>query len=231
MSTIDGVPISLRRLLLSQMKGEAVLDREELALFDWYARESSKLIEKMLEEERAYIQEQVDSGVDRSDANDSGLFAVEYYTKRARYADIIYMASLLETYLARACDQLTVALGNNNIIFRPDELSGDKWSKRRKFLERYGAFTFPEDVWSMLETLVRVRNILVHENGSSASISNSDRKEIQCRRGIAIGTHELEIEDKYVEDCLSAFRDLDIYIRQQITRAIDRSLCPSKIEE
>lgn len=213
-----------RKSLLAYMKGEKVLDPKELALFQWYASENSKVIQKMLADEREFIQHQ--TGADAGDVNDSGMAAVEYYIKRARYADIIYMASLLETYLTRACEKLIVVLGDHSVIFRPEELTGDKWTKRQKFLERYGGFTFPDKTWSELQTLIRVRNILVHENGSSDSISQSDRDKIEKRPGISIGTYEVVIENEYLGHCFSAFEKLAEFIDQKLNQVIDRSLQP-----
>lgn len=219
-----------RRSLLTQMMGEGVLDADELSLFEWYARENSEVIDSMLAAEQEFNRQQNDAGADLGDVNDSGMVAVEYYIKRARYADIIYMASLLESYLARACENLTVALGDNNVVFRPEELTGDKWTKRQKFLERYGGFVFPNDAWSALQTLIRVRNILVHENGCSDEISNSDRIEIGTRTGISITRHELVIENEYVKECFEAFRELFKFLDNQVNQAVDRSIRPQVLK-
>ena len=165
-NTVGELPAALqrklKRSLLADLKGEQGLDIYELSLFEWYARENAKVIEQMLSVERAYIQGQMNAGSEN--VNDSGMVAVEYYIKRARYADLIYMASLLEIYLDRACEKLALVLGDQNVVFRPEELVGDKWTKRKKFLERYGKFSFPETVWSDLRALILVRNNLVHEN-------------------------------------------------------------------
>ena len=72
----------------------------------------------MLTEERAYVKEQVDAGLDLGDVNDSGMVAVEYYIKRARYADVIYLTSLLELYLSRASKKLEMVLGSQNVVRR-----------------------------------------------------------------------------------------------------------------
>lgn len=207
---------AFRVALIAQLKGEGILGADELSLFEWYACENSKLIDQMLTEERAFIKEQIDAGLE--DINDSGILAVEYYTKRVRYAHVIYMTSLLETYLAGACERLMIILGGGSAIFRPDELAGDKWSRRKKFLERYGGLTFPGGAWSELQILIGVRNILVHENGSSDSISHSERTRILQRPGVAIDQSELVIENEYIEHCLSAFRALV----ESITRQIDQ---------
>ena len=148
------IPRHLRKILLGQMKGEDVLGFDELSLFEWYVGEQAKTIDLMLTEERAYIKEQVDAGLDLGDVNDSGMVAVEYYIKRARYADVIYLTSLLELYLARASKKLERVLGDHNVTFRPNELVGNKWVRHKKFLEGYGTFVFPVDAWGILLSLI-----------------------------------------------------------------------------
>lgn len=84
-------------------------------LFEWYTKETTKLINEMMSTEHAYIQQQIDADVE--DINDSGVLPVDYYLKRVRYADVIYMASLLERYLDKACDRLINAIGKHNVLF------------------------------------------------------------------------------------------------------------------
>src|SRR5665647_2544818 len=107
MSNLDDHPVpeavkkSLRTMLLRQIQGTPALDTYELELFDWYIKETETLLDEMLSSERAFIQEQVQAGAE--DLNDSGIVAVDYYLKRVRYSHIIYMASLLESFLDRSC--------------------------------------------------------------------------------------------------------------------------------
>ena len=209
-----------RKLLLAQMMGKTVLDADELSLFEWYMHEQANVINRMLPEERAFVQKQIDAGNIDAGADNDGWLIVEYYIKRVRYADVIYLTSLLEIYLARACDRLITILGDHNILFRIEDLAGDKWTKRKKFLERYGRFTFPKGTWSDLQILIRVRNILVHENGS---ISQSEKDQIQKCPGITVDRDELVIEDAYITHCLSAIRSLAEFVGKQIDQLVDRS--------
>ena len=124
----------VRALLLDQL-GKDTLDVFEIELCDWYFSKTEAVLTEMLSIERAYIQEQ--AATQAEDINDSGIVAVEYYTKRIRYSHVIYLTSLLETCLERACSKLTSAVGTKNIPFAFNELTGDQWSKKRKFLERY----------------------------------------------------------------------------------------------
>jgi hypothetical protein len=222
----SNIPLALRKSLLEQMKGEDVLNFDELSLFEWYVSEQTKVIDLMITEERAYIKEQVDAGLDLGDVNDSGMVAVEYYIKRARYADVIYLTSLLELYLARASKKLERILGDHNVTFRPNELTGNKWVRHKKFLEGYGKFAFPNDPWTTLLSLIEVRNILVHENGDTTVTQSITMSKILQSPGLKAERGELEIEDAYISHCLSAFRCLVEHANGQINQSIERALQP-----
>lgn len=211
------------------LRGQNGLDSFELSLFEWYAGKNEHVIEQMLLKERDFIKQQTGAG--RNCIDDSAILAVEYYIKRGRYASVIYMTSLLETYLSQACGSLTSILGEENIHFKPDELAGDKWTKRKTFLERYGGFAFPENAWPDLKMLIRIRNILVHDNGSPDCISDADKSHISKCAGITITQHELVIEKEYIDDCLSAFRLLVDCISSKLDRRIDCTLHSQSISQ
>lgn len=216
-----------RKHLLEQLKHDDGWGIFELSLFEWYARESEKLISEMLAAEHAVIQEQLDSGLD--DINDSGIVAVEYYTKRARYSHVIYLTSLMETYLTKACDKLTTAVGEQNIVFGLYEVAGDKWTKRRKFLERYGRFEIPENLWSPVSILTCLRNNLVHDNGDTGALGNEEKKRCREIPGVRLDGLEVEIEYQYIELALSSLRELTEFVKHQIDRIIDRAMRPQSL--
>jgi hypothetical protein len=218
---------SVRRELLPQLRFDHGLDADELSLFEWYSRENSKVIEQMLSTEHAYLQEQLGKGVD--EPNDSGFVAVDYYIKRVRYSDVIYMASLLEMYLERACKKLRLSIGDQSVPFDPEELVGDKWTKRKKFLERYGRFEFPEGVWSELRTLILVRNNLVHDNGDASQLSVEEKSQVQTRPGIKANQYELVIDEEYLIHYLSSFRSLVQFIGERLNKVIDRAQRPQTV--
>ena len=222
----SNIPLALRKSLLEQMKGEDVLNFDELSLFEWYVSEQTKVIDLMLTEERAYVKEQVDAGLDLGDVNDSGMVAVEYYIKRARYADVIYLTSLLELYLSRASKKLERVLGDHNVTFRPNELTGNKWVRHKKFLEGYGKFVFPNDPWTTLLSLIDVRNVLVHENGDTTATQSTAMSKFLQSPGLKEEHGELEIEAAYISHCLSAFRSLVEHVNGQIDQSIERTLQP-----
>jgi len=180
---------SLRTLMLAQL-GSDTLDIFELELFDWYVKETESVLRQMLAGEHAYIQEQIAAGT--PDVNDSGMVAVDYYGKRLRYSHIIYLTSLLETCLERACTTLTTAIGKDAVPFSLEDLGGDQWSKRRKFLERkrpqtpvltwagwLGAFVFGSDVDDPMQQFVRDAPLAFSAgNGGGLLVQAHDRADV-----------------------------------------------------
>lgn len=217
---------SIRTLMLSQISNNT-LDIYEIELFDWYIRETEAVVVQMLSTEREYIQEQIIAGV--PDINDSGMVAVEYYTKRMRYSHIIYLTSLLETCLERACSNLTLAVGKEVMPFGLSELSGDQWSRKRKFLERYGHFELPKELWSEVQVLISVRNYLVHENGSTANVPDDQRNALNKRPGIDINGYEFKIDEAFVQHAYQAVKSFVQAVEERVGEVIQRARRPQSI--
>lgn len=215
---------TLRALMLSQMNTDT-FDVFEVELFAWYVKETESLMHKMLSSEQAYIQERVAEGA--PEINDSGMVAVEYFTKRIRFSHVIYLTSLLESCLERACSNLSIAIGKEQIPFGLKELKGDQWSKRREFLERYGRFVLPNDLWP--KTLITVRNYLVHENGSTENMKENDRKQLESCPGLDINSYEIKIEEDYIQD---AFQAVKLFVKaadEEVGKVVQREaamVCP-----
>jgi len=195
----------------------------ELELFGWYLKETEAVLNGMLSSEMVYIQQQIEGN---EEVNDSGVVAVEYYTKRIRYSHVINLTSLLETCLDRACSKLTVAVGQENLPFSVSELTGDQWSKRCKFLERYGHFKLPGDQWSEVKLLIDVRNYLVHENGNTANLSNDHRKALSKRPGVNVEGYEFKIESAYIQHAFEAVKRLVETIEERLRDVIRRATRP-----
>jgi len=210
----------LRALMLDEM-GTDTLDLYEIELFAWYAKETEGVLQKMLSSERAYIREQTAQG--GPEINDSGIVAVDYYARRIRYSHIIYLVSLLESCLERACSTLMTVSSPETKPFGPTELKGDPWTRRRKFLERYGSLKIPNDLWTAPEMLISVRNCLVHENGSTANLSDDKRKKIGEFPGLDISGSEFKIGQIYVLHALQALRALVKHVEDGIRKAIEES--------
>jgi len=210
----------LRALMLNEM-GTDTLDLYEIELFVWYAKETEAVLQKMLSSELAYIREQSAQG--NSEINDSGIVAVDYFARRIRYSHVIYLVSMLESCLERACSTLMTMTSQETKPFGPTELKGDHWTRRRRFLERYGSLKIPNDLWTAPEMLISVRNCLVHENGSTANLSDDKRKRIGEFPGLDISGPELKIEQSYVQHALQALRALVKHIEDGIRKAIEES--------
>ncbi len=223
----DAIKKSLRAMLLSQMQSTQALDIYELDLFDWYVKETETLLDDMLSSERAFIQEQVQAGAE--DINDSGMVSVDYYLKRVRYSHVIYMASLLETFLERSCDALTTVIGDQNLPFTAAELKGDKWSVKRKFLERYGKFVIPDNLWSEIQALITLRNNLVHDNGSTCDMKNGERKILAKCSGINLDGYEVAIEGDYISSAFEAIKSVVQFVEGQIGAVVDRAIHPKPV--
>jgi len=210
---------TLRALMLAQMDTNT-FDVFEVELFDWYVKETEAVLNKMLSTEQSYIQEQIEAGV--PDINDSGMVAVEYYTKRIRYSHVIYLASLLESSLERACFNLTVAIGREKIPFDLKDLKGDQWSKRRNFLERYGSFEFSNDLWATVKTFITVRNFLVHENGKTESLKEEHRKQLEKCPGLALDSYEFKIEESFVQHSFVAVKSFVNEVDEHVKKIAQR---------
>lgn len=220
----DHLKHSMRKALLAQLDVSTV-DSLELELFKWYVGETEGVLNGMLAAERKYVQEQVFQGA--YDVNDSGMVAVEYYTKRIRYSHVIYLTSLLETSLDRACKLLTLAIGDEKVPFGLAELSGDQWSKKRRFLERYGRFELPKDVTSEIQVVTSLRNYLVHDNGSTSAMSAADRESFSRRPGIEVDGYEVRIDDEFVRHALEAVSSFVGVLETRLKEAIARAQRPT----
>lgn len=209
---------SLRPLVLGFL-GTDTLDMYELSLFDWYMKETEGVVENILSEENQYIEKQVKRGT--SDLNDSGVIAVNYYTKRLRYSHVIYLTSLLETCLRRSCDDLEALLGSENIPFGLDQIRGNQWSTKEKYLEAYGGFELPAGPQSILRKLILVRNCVVHDNGDTTGYKESRIKELRDLPGIEIINGELAVEHEYVRTASDALRTFVEAVEAEFRRVRD----------
>jgi hypothetical protein len=175
----------------------------------------------------ANIREQIDAGAE--DINDSGMVAMEYYLKRVRYSHVIYMTSLLETFLERPCESLTTVVGTQNLLFTTAELKGDQWSVKRKFLERYGKFQVPDTLWSEIQSLISLRNNLVHDNGSMSDLKPNAKNMLAKRPGVKLSGHEIVIEAEHVRSVFEAMKSLVRFVEARLSEAVDRAIRPRTI--
>lgn len=218
-----------KKMLVKALSRASLIDIFELELFEWYARETDKLLEEMLSEEVAYIKQQYDSGCDSDRVNDSGVMAAEYYVKRIRFSHVIYLTSLLEAFLKLSCDRLGRALEPQGLLFTLSEIKGDQWESKRKFLERYGRFSIPGCIWQEIHVLISIRNNLVHDNGDTGKLSDKLKAKIDSRAGLNISGDEITINKEYVDSAFNSIKDLFKYIDQQIEVIVEKSCDSSNI--
>lgn len=216
----------LRKEFLTQLE-PSTIDVFELELFDWYMEESEMVVSGMLAAEREDVRQQTVRGVE--DVDDSELVAAEYFTKRIRYSHVIYLTSLLETCLERACSVLRTVIGEDNVLFELGDLSGDQWSKKRKFLERYGRFDLPRGAWSEIEVLTSVRNCLVHDNGNPSGLSPKARKAVSQRPGIDIEGYEVRIEEAFVRHSHEAVTHFVHSVEERLKEVVQRAQRPKSV--
>jgi hypothetical protein len=194
-----------------------IVDHFEMELFSFYARDSEQLLEKMEAEARQYIQEQIDQGID--EINDTGLVAVDYFVKRMRRSHVIYLASLLETCLGRACDALGDILGlaDWTVIAKP--FGADWWTRKRRFLEIQASFQIPNATWNTIWALITLRNNLVHANGEPETLSADDRARILSLPGVRIENYEVFVEPACIDACFHAVSQLVWQVQTELNEA------------
>jgi len=224
----DSVKRSIRPFLLRQIANSPILDIYEIELFDWYIKETERLLSGMLSSERAFIQEQVQSGTE--DINDTGMLAVEYYLKRVRYSHVIYIASLLEIFLERSCVTLEEILGKQNLPFTTADLKGSQWEVRKKFLEGYGHFSIPNPIWSDIQALIKLRNNIVHDNGDTSALNEEEKHMLAKRNGIKVSGYEVVIEANYIHSALEAIKSTVQFVEKEIGVMVNRSIQPKPVD-
>lgn len=207
----------------------SMLDMEELELFSWYVNKTENTLDEMRSNALAYIRQQHDAGADP--VNDSGMVAVEYFLKRVRYSHVIYLTSILETFLERWCERLTALLGPENLFFTTKDLKGDQWSVRRKFLEKYGKFVISKDVWSGIHTLICLRNNLVHDNGVTADLNSEDKNRFAKQPGIVLSGRSVVVEPEYIRSAVQLTKQLVQLVDAELAALISRAVRPTLVEQ
>lgn len=224
--TPDYLKQGMRKHFLSGLKNSRSLESYELDLLQWFKNETEETWARMDAEEQRYFQEQVASGAEG--VNDSGIVATEYYRKRMRSSQVIFLASLLESAMKRECDRLKHGLGDL-ALFKPSDLKGDPWSVRRVFLERYGAFEIPKSLWAPIKDLLAVRNALVHHNGDVFLLTQEQVSAIGKISGINLNSSELGIDNSYVDQAIESARNVMQFLHDKTNELIDRAVSPGAV--
>ncbi|MEA3642898.1 MAG: hypothetical protein VBE63_23580 [Lamprobacter sp.] len=214
---------AMREHFLSELKGRHSLETYELDLFWWFRRETEETWLQMDVEEQKYIQEQIAAGAE--EINDSGIVTVDYYRKRMRFSHIIFLTSLLESGMKRECNRLTIAL-HEKILFKASDLKGDPWSARKVFLERYGSFQTPNDLWDPIKKLLAVRNALVHHNGEVSMLTKDQAAALGKIPGIDVKRSEIDIDVSYVDQASESVRKIMKFLHDKTNSVVDRAVKP-----
>lgn len=180
-----------------------LVDFYELELFPYYFRESEEQLASILATEQAYVDEQLKAGAEE-ELNDTGLVAADYFTKRVRRSHIIYLASLLQTSMVKACQSLARLKEIDKWEAKTADYKGDQWVKKRKFLNEHGGIQIPDATWTVLSALVVLRNNLVHSNGELDVLSDKHRDLLATLPGTTFGQYEIQVEGSVVEYCFGA---------------------------
>lgn len=139
------------------------------------------------------------------------------------------MASLLETFLERSCVPLTTAIGAQNLPFTTAELKGDQWTVKRNFLERYGKFSVPAQLWSEVHALITLRNHLVHDNGSTSRLNPAGKNILAKQNGIDLNGSETVIEADYIHNAFAAIKSVVRFVEAEIGKVVDRAIRPRPV--
>lgn len=221
----DDLRRKFRKHLLRQLQGTSSFDYSELELFEWYIRETETIFESMLETENEALESGLLTDPD-GEINDSGFLAVEYFIRRARYSHVIYLTSLLESFLERECKRLRLALPDASVPFELNEIKGDKWSARRKYVERYSKITIPADSWTGCATLIRLRNLLVHENGTVGIKVDENLRGLLATPGISVAGGQVAVQQEFVSDAFVQIRKFTSLIASHVDDVIQRAVKP-----
>jgi hypothetical protein len=137
--------------------------------------------------------------------------------------NVIYLCSLVETFLENACKKLEFIRDRQDARFALNR-GGGKWGRCKEFLERQGVFIVPEMPWSALQSLWRVRNCIVHDNGDPAGLGKEEKAELCLVGGLRVDGYEVVIEHEFVCNCFAAFKDLVAGFNSELGNLIDSQL-------
>jgi hypothetical protein len=222
----DYLKHSMRGHFLSGLKGHRSLETYELDLFRWFRNESEDMWAKLDADEKKYIKEQVAAGAE--EINDSGILATDYYRKRLRSSHAIFLTSLLESAMRKECDRLILALGQQ-ILFKPSEPKAEPWSARRIFLERYGSFQIPEELWAPVKDLLAIRNALIHHGGEISLLASDQVAALGKIPGVDVTRSEVGLEAAYVDQASESVGRLMEFIHDKTNTVIDRAIKPRTV--
>jgi hypothetical protein len=223
----DSLKALFRNELLEQTKADDCLGLYELSLFEFYLNENETTIQRMLSAELAYVEEQVSHGV--KVVNDSGIVAAKYFTRRIRYADVIYLYSLIETFLENACKKLDFILNGPDGCFNAGR-GGGKWQRCNKFLLDHGGFGVIGLFEGVLQSARTVRNCIAHDNGHTGDLTEAEKTALLTEAGLTLNDGDIVVDHKFVQNAFDAFKVMVVAVNSELSKLIDSKLRESRRE-
>lgn len=124
--------------------------------------------------------------------------------------------------MERECGRITAAIGKMNIPFALSELNGDQWSKKLKYIERYGRIDVSASAWKKAGELIAIRNNLVHDNGKLSELGDQDKRRFTKFPGIHFDQTQVIVEFEFVRYAFEAVKELCSDIDEKVSGAISR---------
>ena len=218
----------MRSHFLEGLKDSRSLGTTELDLFRWFIKQTEEMCGQLEATEKQNLQEQIDAG--DGDLNDSGMVAVDYFRTRVRSSHVMFLASLLESAMKLECERVSSVLGDQ-IRFKVSNLKGEPWQARKLFLEQYGSFQIPTDLWDPIKKMLSVRNALAHHNGITSLLTNEQLSSLGKVDGIRVDGPELEIDASYIENASDSVRRLMEFLHHTVNQLINRAIRPQAISK
>jgi hypothetical protein len=213
----------LRELIKSRS-----ITHAELMHFGWFVLETDSYLQEMEQSERDFLSSlDPETLAEHNESSNPEFDPFPYFAMRTSYSHVIYLASLLEVALEKACTRVSQAA--KNIPFELTELKGDKWSTRKKFLERYARFELPAQPWKRLMLIVTLRNFIVHDNGLLLSLSEADRRLFSNEPDIDLGNEFVLIRNEFWRAALESLDQLMSAIDHGVSAAASRALAPHAV--
>jgi len=219
----------LRKMELRRLSASSLLNSDELALLECYIEKNEQWVDHAKAEEQAHIQSQYCSP---DGVNEYGMIAIRHFERRLRYSHVIYLTSVLDSLLEKACEHLVKIRGNQNLPFKAEDLKGERHEAQMRFLTACGCIDLPGDLVKFIEKLYALRRVIVVANGNPARLEKlmgSKWSPIPID-GIHIHGEDIEIGGKYIQAAIAAIREAAEHIEKGMRSLVDVSLRPRPLK-
>ena len=118
---------------------------------------------------------------------------------------------------------LKLALGER-VSLKVEDLQGESWTTLPKYFQAFGQFSIPDNVRKNIKAVYDVRNLLVHQNGSTSKLDDQKVSRFRNLEGIEIAEDEIVIGLPFIEFAKSAMNSLVTCLNDGLGEYIDRSM-------